>query len=145
MSLVCLIYLRKVLLIKSKSEIAKSATSSDIQPLKSSPNWKQDFMKGIAVLRSQPWLWITILAFSFINICYAGITSILVPWLFKVHHGWEPYIYGLVVTFLRSWCDYRRTAVRHETQVESSRVYGLRRCFPKRSGATVSPLCSKRH
>lgn len=99
MSLVCLIYLRKVLLNKSNSEIAKPPTSSIAQPLESSPNWKQDFMEGIAVLRSQPWLWITILAFSFINICYAGITSILVPWLFKVHHGWEPYIYGLAVTF----------------------------------------------
>jgi MFS family permease len=63
-----------------------------------SPNWKEDFKEGIAVLRSHPWLWITIITFSFFNICYAGVTSILIPWLFKVHHGWPPYVYGLAVT-----------------------------------------------
>lgn len=47
MSLVCLIYLRKVLLNKSNSEIAKPPTSSIAQPLESSPNWKQDFMEGL--------------------------------------------------------------------------------------------------
>lgn len=98
-SLVCLIYLRKVLLVNLKPQTSQPSTSSVIQTSNSSPNWREDFMEGLAVLRSQPWLWITILAFSFINICYAGITSILVPWLFKVHHGWEPYIYGLAVTF----------------------------------------------
>lgn len=98
-SLVCLIYLRKVLLVSLKPQTSQPSTSSVIQSSNPSPNWREDFMEGLAVLRSQPWLWITILAFSFINICYAGITSILVPWLFKVHHGWEPYIYGLAVTF----------------------------------------------
>lgn len=98
-SLVCLIYLRKVLLVSLKPQTSQPSTSSVIQSSNPSPNWREDFMEGLAVLRSQPWLWITILAFSFINICYAGITSILVPWLFKVHHGWEPYIYGLAITF----------------------------------------------
>lgn len=98
-SLVCLIYLRKVLLLTLKAQSTQSSTSSIVQTSNPSPNWREDFLEGLAVLRSQPWLWITILAFSFINICYAGITSILVPWLFKVHHGWEPYIYGLAVTF----------------------------------------------
>ncbi|MBT2292476.1 MFS transporter [Paenibacillus albidus] len=101
-SLICLIYLRRVLVMKSKP---LSAPPSAEQPgplmgaAPSAPDWKADFKEGFAILRSHPWLWVTILTFSFINICYAGITSILVPWLFKVHHGWDPYLYGLAVTF----------------------------------------------
>ncbi|MHA6532965.1 MFS transporter [Paenibacillus sp. BAC0078] len=94
-SLVCLIQLRKVLV----SRLQQPVHSHTAAEAPSTPHWKEDFKEGIAVLRSHPWLWITILAFSFINICYAGISSILVPWLFKVHHGWEPYVYGLAVTF----------------------------------------------
>lgn len=37
----------------------------------------------------------TILVFSFINICYAGIIVVLIPWLFNVHHHFEAYVYGL--------------------------------------------------
>ncbi|GCF75842.1 MFS transporter [Bacillus cereus] len=58
-------------------------------------NYKKDFMEGILVLKSHPWLWITILVFSFINICYAGIIVVLIPWLFNVHHHFEAYVYGL--------------------------------------------------
>ncbi|MES5926187.1 MFS transporter [Bacillus cereus group sp. MG9] len=58
-------------------------------------NYKQDFMEGILVLKSHPWLWITILVFSFVNICYAGIIVVLIPWLFNVHHHFEAYVYGL--------------------------------------------------
>lgn len=52
-------------------------------------------MEGVFVLKSHPWLWITILVFSFINICYAGIIVVLIPWLFNVHHHFEAYVYGL--------------------------------------------------
>jgi hypothetical protein len=41
-------------------------------------------------------LWITIIAFAFINIAGAGITTILLPWLIKVHLGMSAAIYGLV-------------------------------------------------
>ncbi|MED0991180.1 MFS transporter [Bacillus nitratireducens] len=58
-------------------------------------HYKKDFMEGILVLKSHPWLWITILVFSFINICYAGIIVVLIPWLFNVHHHFEAYVYGL--------------------------------------------------
>ena len=34
-------------------------------------------------------------SFSFINICYAGIIVVLIPWLFNVHHHFEAYVYGL--------------------------------------------------
>lgn len=56
-----------------------------------------EIMEGVHVLRGLPWLWITILAFSLLNICYTGIVAILVPWLFKVHHGLSPSVYGLAM------------------------------------------------
>jgi MFS family permease len=59
---------------------------------------KEDFLEGIAVLRSHPWLWITILAFSFVNICYSGLIIVLLPWLFKIHLGLDPFVYGLGVS-----------------------------------------------
>lgn len=51
---------------------------------------------GYRELRKHPWLWITIIAFAFINIAGAGITTILLPWLIKVHLGMSAAIYGLV-------------------------------------------------
>ncbi|KFM99268.1 major Facilitator Superfamily protein [Bacillus clarus] len=56
---------------------------------------KKDFIEGIVVLKSHPWLWITILVFAFVNICYAGIIVVLIPWLFNVHHQFEAFVYGL--------------------------------------------------
>ncbi|WP_172254588.1 MFS transporter [Saccharibacillus deserti] len=56
-----------------------------------------EFMEGVHVLRKLPWLWITILAFSLLNICYTGIVAVLVPWLFKVHHGLPPSTYGIAM------------------------------------------------
>ncbi|GEM_PF-967922 len=56
-----------------------------------------EFMEGVHVLRRLPWLWITIVAFSLLNICYTGIVAILVPWLFKVHHGLSPSVYGIAM------------------------------------------------
>jgi MFS family permease len=101
-SLYCLVYLRKALMTRlqpnspaAAPDVLETAAASSSA---ASPTWKEDFKEGIAVLRSHPWLWITIITFSFFNICYAGVTSILIPWLFKVHHGWAPYVYGLAVT-----------------------------------------------
>ncbi|NGM85136.1 MFS transporter [Paenibacillus sp. 7124] len=89
-SMVCMLYLRKAL--GGRSRLGETA-------IRRSNHWKEDFKEGLAILRGHPWLWITILAFCFINICFTGVTSVLIPWLFKVHHGWEPYLYGLAVTF----------------------------------------------
>jgi MFS family permease len=98
-SLLCLVYLRRVLITRLQSDEAASSRPPVNSGSGAAPHWKDDFKEGIAVLRSHPWLWITILAFCFINICYAGVSSVLLPWLFKVHHGWPPYVYGLAVTF----------------------------------------------
>lgn len=83
LSFFCLLFLRE---IKFKK----------VKPIeKSKVNYKQEFMEGVFVLKSHPWLWVTILVFSFINICYAGIIVVLIPWLFNVHHHFEAYVYGL--------------------------------------------------
>ncbi|OJD45330.1 MULTISPECIES: MFS transporter [Bacillus] len=83
LSFFCLLFLRE---IKFKK----------VRPIeKSKVNYKQEFMEGVFVLKSHPWLWVTILVFSFINICYAGIIVVLIPWLFNVHHHFEAYVYGL--------------------------------------------------
>ncbi|MED3021141.1 MULTISPECIES: MFS transporter [Bacillus cereus group] len=83
LSFLCLLFLRE---IKFKK----------VNPIeKRKVDYKQEFMEGVFVLKSHPWLCITILAFSFINICYAGIIVVLIPWLFNVHHHFEAYVYGL--------------------------------------------------
>lgn len=101
-SLYCLICLRKALMTRLQPKPPETAPdvleAAAASAPAAAPNWKEDFKEGIDVLRSHPWLWITIITFSFFNICYAGVTTILIPWLFKVHHGWAPYVYGLAVT-----------------------------------------------
>lgn len=72
-------------------------------PLKKEPDftrfrWREDFMQGVAILRKDQWLWITILTFGVLNIFYSGITAVLAPWLFNVHYHFPPYAYGIAVT-----------------------------------------------
>ena len=59
---------------------------------------KQDFFEGIEVLKQQSWLWITILAFSLINIFSGGIIRILIPWLINIYYKYEPVVFGLVLS-----------------------------------------------
>ncbi|MDR4985189.1 MFS transporter [Bacillus cereus] len=87
LSFLCLLFLKEI-----KFKKVKSIEKSKI-------DYKQEFMEGVVVLKSHPWLWITILVFSFINICYAGIIVVLIPWLFNVHHHFEAYVYGLGMAF----------------------------------------------
>ncbi|WP_407944609.1 MFS transporter [Paenibacillus swuensis] len=67
--------------------------------IKSKIGWKSDLATGFIILKGHPWLWITIAVFSVLNIFFSGIVLILVPWLFKIHHGFTPFLYGLGVTF----------------------------------------------
>ncbi|MEI4621109.1 MFS transporter [Bacillus cereus] len=83
LSFICLLFLKDV--------TAKKVQEQTNQKM----NFKKDFTEGIVVLKSHPWLWITILAFSFINICHAGIIVVLIPWLFHIHHQFEPFVYGI--------------------------------------------------
>ncbi|MGG1675454.1 MFS transporter [Neobacillus sp. NRS-1170] len=59
---------------------------------------KQDFLEGIVVLKEKPWLWITILAFSLINIFSGGIIRVLIPWLVNIYYEFEPVVFGLVLS-----------------------------------------------
>nr|WP_240159445.1 MFS transporter [Paenibacillus aceris] len=106
-SYLCLLLLvKKSLYASSKAEPAKAngesraAVHADANHTnaKSTFSWKREFLEGIKILKGHPWLWITILAFCFINICYNGIIVILVPWLFKVHLGLDPLMYGIGIT-----------------------------------------------
>ncbi|MBE5105190.1 MFS transporter [Bacillus thuringiensis] len=83
LSFICLLFLKEI-----KFKKVKSIKRNKV-------DYKKDFMEGVLVLKSHPWLWITILVFSFVNICYAGIIVVLIPWLFNVHHHFEAYVYGL--------------------------------------------------
>ncbi|MCU4765952.1 MFS transporter [Bacillus toyonensis] len=83
LSFLCLLFLKEIKFKKIKL-IEKSKV-----------DYKKEFMEGVLVLKSHPWLWITILVFSFVNICYAGIIVVLIPWLFNIHHHFEAYVYGL--------------------------------------------------
>ncbi|TGA98181.1 MFS transporter [Sporolactobacillus shoreae] len=53
---------------------------------------------GIQVIMKNTWLWVTIVAFSFLNICTAGVIVILVPWLINVHDAFPAYVYGLIMS-----------------------------------------------
>lgn len=59
-------------------------------------NFTRDLLGGVAEIRKHPWLWITILAFTIINIASTGVTAILLPWLIKVHLSLPATSYGLV-------------------------------------------------
>jgi MFS family permease len=59
---------------------------------------KQDFFEGLEVLKQESWLWITILAFSLINIFTGGIIRILIPWLINIYYEFEPVVYGMVLS-----------------------------------------------
>ncbi len=106
-SFVCLLFLRD---LRFKKDVNKEGKTS----------LKEDFIEGFAVLKTHPWLWITILAFSFINICMSGILRILVPWIVNVHHGFEPFAFGLVLSASGAGA------------ICSALVYGMRHHWNKR-------------
>ncbi|QAA23458.1 MFS transporter [Sporolactobacillus terrae] len=53
---------------------------------------------GIQVIKKNTWLWVTIVFFSFANICLSGMITVLVPWLIKVHAHLPNYMYGLTMS-----------------------------------------------
>lgn len=92
-SFFCLFFLRKLVPFHKRTN--KARIEGDDQP---HSNLRTDFVEGLQVLQGNPWLWITILAFSFINICYGGLIVVLIPWLFKVHLQLDSYVYGIAIT-----------------------------------------------
>ncbi|WP_035322708.1 MFS transporter [Peribacillus kribbensis] len=59
---------------------------------------KKDFLEGIEVLKQQDWLWLTIIAFSVINIFSGGIIRVLIPWLVNIHYKYDPVVYGTLLS-----------------------------------------------
>ncbi|WP_251553678.1 MFS transporter [Neobacillus muris] len=94
---------------------------------------KKDFMEGIEVLKQQSWLWITILAFSLINIFSGGIIRIIIPWLINSHFEYDPSVYGIVL------------AASGAGAICTGIIFGLRATWKKRGvlaymGVTVSGI-----
>lgn len=85
-SFVCLLFLTK------EGKVGKTGSS-----LKKT-SFLHECFAGIHVIRENTWLWVTILAFSFINICTTGIIAILIPWLINVDQHLPSYVYGLVMS-----------------------------------------------
>ncbi|CAM4040733.1 MFS transporter [Saccharibacillus endophyticus] len=104
-SLICFAMLGRVLSAqKGRSGLFASAKIARAEQAAQTPHspsvlsgFGTEFMEGVRVLSKLPWLWITIVAFSLLNICYTGIVAVLVPWLFKVHHGLDTSVYGIAM------------------------------------------------
>lgn len=104
-SLICFAMLGRVLSAqKGRSGLFASAKIARAEQAAQTPHspsvlsgFGTEFMEGVRVLSKLPWLWITIVAFSLLNICYTGIVAVLVPWLFKVHHGLDTSVYGITM------------------------------------------------
>ncbi|MCQ4088238.1 MFS transporter [Saccharibacillus sp. JS10] len=98
-SLICFAMLGRVLMKqkKAKTELAPASPIDQNVKVKVLSGFGTEFMEGVRVLSKLPWLWITIVAFSLLNICFTGIIAVLVPWLFKVHHGLDTSVYGIAM------------------------------------------------
>jgi MFS family permease len=55
---------------------------------------RDELLIGYYELRKHDWLWITILAFSLINILGRGMIAVLLPWLINIHLQMPPYDFG---------------------------------------------------
>ncbi|MCO7176651.1 MFS transporter [Sporolactobacillus kofuensis] len=86
-SFICLLFLTK------EGEINKNVKTET----EKSSLFKES-LGGIRVIKNNTWLWVTILAFCFINICTSGVIVILIPWLLNVHDHFPSYVYGFVMS-----------------------------------------------
>ncbi|SEC27606.1 MFS transporter [Paenibacillus sp. GP183] len=57
---------------------------------------RNELLSGYFELRKHDWLWVTILAFSFINILGRGMIVVVLPWLINIHLNFPSYIFGIV-------------------------------------------------
>ncbi|QSO50651.1 MFS transporter [Alicyclobacillus curvatus] len=71
-------------------------TPKNMKSIQGARGYFDELLGGYYAVRSHPWLWITILAFAFLSIASMGLTTILVPWLVKVHLRLSDISYGLV-------------------------------------------------
>jgi MFS family permease len=59
-------------------------------------NIRSELLSGYFELRKHDWLWVTILAFSFINILGRGMIVVILPWLINIHLNFPSYFFGIV-------------------------------------------------
>jgi MFS family permease len=79
--------------------IRKTDTTLTTKPIKSKEqSFVSDLLAGYRETVRHPWIWVGILAWTFIIISYSGIIPILLPWLLKVHFKYPDYSYGLVMS-----------------------------------------------
>ncbi|WP_411346828.1 MFS transporter [Paenibacillus sp. WLX1005] len=100
LSLICFLLLSKHFVSAHRQKLTAATITSTHSSNTKVSNWatiKMDFSEGFRILMGQQWLWITIVIFSLLNICYQGIIVVLIPWLFKAHYGLTPVIYGLAM------------------------------------------------
>lgn len=57
---------------------------------------RAELLSGYYELRKHDWLWVTILAFSLINILGRGMVAVLLPWLINIHLQMPSYDFGFV-------------------------------------------------
>lgn len=57
---------------------------------------RDELLSGYYELRKHDWLWVTILAFSVINILGRGMIAVLLPWLINIHLQMPSYDFGFV-------------------------------------------------
>ncbi|MFD1883932.1 MFS transporter [Paenibacillus wenxiniae] len=92
-SLACFIVLGRFY-VSSRQQTKQQTTSAGEV---STGSMVSELLEGFRILKLHPWLWITIVVFSLLNICYQGIIVVLIPWLFKIHYGFSPVVYGLAM------------------------------------------------
>ncbi|WP_322904706.1 MFS transporter [Paenibacillus campi] len=92
-SLFCFVMLGKFYVSSRRKQVKQAQTEA----ASAKSSIAADLLEGLLVLKAHPWLWITIVVFSLLNICYQGIVVVLVPWLFKIHYGFSPVVYGLAM------------------------------------------------
>lgn len=90
-ALTFLVSIVTLLMLRVNEPLNKNSSTS----LKS---FARELLGGYRELRKHRWLWITIIAFTFINIAFAGFVPILIPWLIKKHIGLPAYAYGLLIS-----------------------------------------------
>ncbi|KIL40879.1 hypothetical protein SD70_10640 [Gordoniibacillus kamchatkensis] len=59
-------------------------------------NIRDELLIGYRELRKHDWLWVTILAFSLINILGRGMIAVMLPWLINIHLHMPSYDFGFV-------------------------------------------------
>lgn len=59
----------------------------------------REYKEGLNIIFNNSWLYSTILIFSLVNIAYAGIYKVLVPWFVEEHLLLNSLSYGIIISF----------------------------------------------